>query len=470
MKGWGKILLGTRLEKQVPSQFFQAWTAILIRGIPTGEGVLSIRGKVAHMAANDLVRAFLGTECDSLLFLDSDALVEPDIVDQFHNYEEGWAYDVLQAFYVQRGWPPIPIWMRKNALGQMTEVLITQDDHVEDVDGIGLHCTIVRREVFERLLGDEDPQRHEWFSYPRGQGIGEDIAFAIEAQAAGFRIGATTAIKAGHLSEVPTTWETYQDWMRVTGRNSLVERYRSLAALVAQYTSSALGAGTSSALGAGTSQSAEMVVARSMEGNRNVRQAWERYHPETPDEVRAFYGATDNGYLYDLVQWNCQPLYQRIIAPLSEMRDRWALVIGAGLGTEVETLAETGNAVDVYELPGVLRDFLTWRFVTRLAGAGAQEEKLAGKVEILDGWPIYGHYQVVVAVDVLEHVHPDEIDRLLLDIDQALEVGGLLLLHVTWGGGEAWPQHYDHHAAVEAWLAEGYEQIGEFLWRKRGWE
>jgi len=444
-------MLGTRLEKQVPSQFFQAWTAILTRGIPTGEGVVSIRGKVPHHAANDLVRLFLRTGCDSLLFLDSDAIVEADIVDQFRNYEPGWEYDVLQAFYVRRGWPPIPIWMKRNALGQMTEVLISQDDHVEDVDGVGLHCTIVRREVFERLLGDEDPNRWEWFTYPRHGGVGEDITFAVEAKAAGFRIGATTAIKAGHLSEVPTTWDSYQDWMRVTGRTRLVDRYRDLAALVAQY----------------TSQSAEMVVARSMEGNRNVRQAWEHYNPQTPDQVRAFYGAKDNGYLYDLVQWNCQPLYQRIIAPLYEMRDKWALVIGAGLGTEVEALAQNGNAVDVYELPGVLRDFLTWRFVTRREKLSPLGDLRPGKVEVLEGWPVYGHYQVVAAVDVLEHVHPDEIDQMLLDIDQALEVGGLLVLHAAGGTREEWPQHYDHQAQLEAWLTSGYEKIGEFLWKRR---
>ena len=433
-RGWGKILVGTRLEKQVSSRFFQVWTQLITRGIAPGDGVLSVRGKVAHKAANELVRMFLRTGCDSLLFVDSDAVVEPDIVDQFRRYEPGFEYDALQAFYCRRGWPPSAIWMRENALGQMTDIFVTRDDWIEDVDVVGLHCTIVRREVFESMLGDGDAAAFEWFYYPRHREDSEDGAFSGEARGLAFRLGATTAIKAGHISELTTTWDTYRDWLQMTGRDRLVERYRALAGLVAEF----------------VGEDADLVVAKSLNGRELVRQAWERYAPRTPDEVREFYGAADNGYLYDLLQWNCQPMYERLIGPLYEVTWSRALVVGAGLGTEVEALLENkNNRVDVYELPGVLRRFVDWRFGRR--------------VDLLADWPSMGQYDVVVAIDVLEHVHPNEIERLLRGIDGVLSPGGALVLHTTWGGADM-PQHYDNRDVVSRWLDEGYEKEGESLW------
>lgn len=436
-RDWGRVLVGTRLEKQVSSRFFQVWSNLILRGIAQGDGVLSVRGKVAHKAANDLVRQFLTTECDSLLFVDSDAVVDADIVEQFRRYEPGYTFDALQAFYCRRGWPPSAIWMKRNALGQMTDIFVTEDNWLDEVDIVGLHCTMVRREVFETMLGDEDPATFEWFFYPRHQTDSEDGAFSLEAKALGFRLGATTAIKAGHLSELPTTWETYNDWLNLTGQRSLIERWRELAGMVAGF----------------TEEPVDLVVAKSLDGTELVRDAWLRAQPRTADEVKAFYGDPENGYLYDLVWWNCQPQYERVIAPLYEIAGRKALVIGAGLGTEVQILRAGGNAVDVYELPGVLREFLIQRF----DGRG---------VSILDWLPEgRGQYGVVAAVDVLEHVHPNEIAEMLLRIEGLLAKGGTLVMHATWGSGERFPQHYDHRTLVEPWL-ERFERIGESEWRK----
>jgi hypothetical protein len=100
---------------------------------------------------------------------------------------------------------------------QLVQCLVTADNVTTRVAAIGTHAVLIRRSVFEGLLGDNDPAMFEWFWYPRGEKQSEDVAFSLEARRAGFRLGATTCVKAGHISRVTTGWETYQEYLRLNG-------------------------------------------------------------------------------------------------------------------------------------------------------------------------------------------------------------------------------------------------------------
>lgn len=444
MNEWGRILVSTRLEKQVTPRFFRAWSEILNGGLRQGDGSYSVAGLVAHKAQNDVVRHFLKSGCDTLLTLDSDADVAQDFVERFRTYEPGFAYDILQAFYPRRGWPPRAIWMRRNALGAMMEYVITDPNTVEDVDVCGTHACLFRREVFTRLLGDNDPDSFEWFFYPRHEAASEDSAFCTEAKAAGFRLGATTAVRAGHVTEVTTSWDSYQDYLQASGQLVLHDRYRKLAALIADF----------------TGEGAEMVTAKASLGSSNVREAWGKAAPKDVAGEHAFYGDAANGYLYDLLGWNCTPLYERILAPLRGISGQRVLVIGCGLGTEADVMAEH-NKVDVFELPGVLKDFAMRRLGQRVDWLHG--DSLADVIED----DTYSVYDLIVAIDTLEHVHPDEIKSVLASLMLMMGSKGAIYCHNNWGQQELYPMHYDHSAVFAAWCAEcGLKQENEFLWSK----
>lgn len=430
MPDWGRILVSTRLEKQVTPRFFRAWSQLITQGLRQGDGFYSVAGMVAHKAQNDVVRHFLASGCDTLLTLDSDADVAPEFVEQFRTYEPGFAYDILQAFYPRRGWPPRAIWMKRNALGEMMECFVTDPDVIDDVDMVGTHACLFRREVFTRLLGDNDPEHFEWFYYPRHQEASEDGAFSSEAQAAGFRLGATTAIRAGHVTEVTTTWDSYQDYLRATGRLPLIARYKELAQQVADF----------------TGESTEVVVAKAARGGNNVREAWQDAQPSSATAERAFYGSESNGYLYDLLSWNCQPLYDRILAPLRGISGQRVLVIGVGLGTEADAMADR-NQVACFELPGTLRDFARRRLGERvdwLDGANLAEA-------LCNTQP--GFFDLIVAIDTLEHIHPDELGEALGYLGHVLSSHGALYAHNNWGQQEVYPMHHDHRTVFDAWCA-----------------
>jgi hypothetical protein len=432
---WGKILLSTRLEKQVTPRFFQAWTELISRGLRPGDGHLAIAGKVAHRAQNDVVRHFLlRTDCDTLLTLDSDADVSPDFVERLRSHDAGLDYDILQAFYPRRGWPPRAIWMKRNSVGDMMECFVTDPDLTEDVDMVGTHACLFRREVFTKLLGDNDPMTFDWFYYARHREASEDGLFSTEAQQAGFRLGATTTVRAGHVTEVTTTWDTYQDFLEISGSARLVERYHELTQLVSDF----------------TGETEEEVIRKAAAGTTIVRDAWNANTPATPGQERTFYGRPDNGYLYDLLAWNCTPMYEQILRPLRGISGQRVLVIGTGLGTEADVMADH-NEVTCFELPGTLRDFAT--------------KRLGERVKWTDNFS--GECDLIVAIDTLEHIHPDEFATFLDDMQSVLAPHGALYAHNTWGLQEAYPQHHDNSAYFNAWCKRvGLVQKGECLWQR----
>jgi 2-polyprenyl-3-methyl-5-hydroxy-6-metoxy-1,4-benzoquinol methylase len=441
MRDWGRILVSTRLEKQVSAKFFQVWEKILQHGLRAGDGALSMRGMVAHKAQNELVRRFLASGLDTLLTLDSDADVEPDFLERFRTHGPGQEFDILQAFYCRRGWPMRAIWMKRNALGQLTEYYVTDPDKTEEVDMAGTHACLFRREVFERMLGDNDQATFEWFHYPRHSDASEDGAFSAEAQAAGFRIGATTAIRAGHISEITTTWDMYQDQLHATGQMELLERHSRLCKEIAEF----------------TGETVALVSAKSMQGHTNVRDEWNELQPQTAEDERAFYGGTF-GYFYDLLAWNTSAGYQRIIAPLKEVRNKRVLVIGTGLGIEAELLADA-NDVYCYDVPGYLQRFAEQRLGNKAAWLLKDPEQHASKFPEA--------YDLIVAIDTLEHIHPAEIDETLDAIGGLLKPGGILYAHNNWNEQDKYPMHHDHSDTFACWLnGSGMKEIGNLQWRK----
>lgn len=206
-------MVATRFEKVVNYKFVMQWANLITLGLRPGDAYGMKGDRPAHWCANELARVFLATPCDSILFIDSDADIDEKFVADFRDYKPGWRYDILQAFCVRRSWPPRPVWYTEKQVA-MTDRVITDPDLCEPVKAVGLHSTLIRRRVFEKLLGKNDPKSHEWFYYPRGKDQSEDIAFSVDAREAGIRIGATSAVRAGHHSDMILGWETYQEYLK----------------------------------------------------------------------------------------------------------------------------------------------------------------------------------------------------------------------------------------------------------------
>lgn len=447
-RSWGRVIVGTRLEKQVADRFLPVWSLLITKGLRNGDGWMIETGKVAHKAANALVRRFLLSDADSLFLLDSDADIGPNFLSEFRDWEPGKEYDALQAFYCQRGWPPASVWFKRSGGGQFMRKLLVagqHDDITEDVALVGTHCALFRREIFETMCNShpEVPiERFDWFYYPRHNPDGEDTALSLEAGELGYRLGATTHVKAGHISSVVTGWETYQDYIQVSG--VLAQAYHHTELL--------------QALGAFVGKSSEelsSLMARGLDSD-----IWKGV--ESASQAREFYGTPGTQYLIDLLAWNTTETYQELLKDLQSVRDKRVLVVGPGLGSEIAVLKDR-NHVDTFELPGALREFQHFRFPdvfqykpARLADVGFVKD----------------YYDLVVMIDVVEHIHPDEFDEEMEWISTAARHGAIFYFHNQFGMQDKYPMHYNNSIAFERWTyVQGLEKVkvtqsGAEIWRK----
>lgn len=438
-KGWGKIMVGVRFEKMVEADFVRAWSMLLVQGLRKGDMFEIPPSSTAHKASNNIVRRFLKTDCDSLMFLDSDADFSTDFLNQLRDFEPGFQFDGFQAFYTVRGWPPEAVWFQRDGFNKLHKCLLFDENMTEEVDFVGTHCALFRREMFETMLGDNDPKTFDWFYYPRHKGSTEDAAFCLDAKQYGYRFGATTAVRTNHIAHVPIGWEAYQDYLRTSGNFERIGFYDRLVKLLIEW----------------TGLEPEEVQHRMSEGSKNVSAAWDKNPPQTAEELRAFYQDKDNGYLYDLANWNSSLPYIGVLRNLDGFKEYDVLVIGAGLGTEAELLAYK-NKVDVFELPGHLKEFCKWRLkdtATMLDG-DTLPKAIEGK-----------KYNLIVSIDVLEHVHPDELDAVLQAIADSLADEAILCCHNNWGQQDIYPMHFDHSEKFNEWVEKiGLEKLENNFW------
>ncbi len=169
---------------------------------------------------------------------------------------------------------------------------------------------------------------------------------------------------------------------------------------------------------------------------------WNRDRPDTAELVREFYRTTDK-YLYELPGWNLTPEYRARIAPLLIYRNKKILEIGAGIGSLCIALALNGNDVTYYDINEHNRAFARQRFAERYLD-----------IKIVDSLTGLRDYDLVVAIDTLEHIHKDDLPQLVRDIAGCLADGGIFYHRSNWGQQDVFPMHYDHSSLLDKLMAD----------------
>jgi hypothetical protein len=93
-----------------------------------------------------------------------------------------------------------------------------------ECDGVGGGFTIVRREVFEALEGDLEPDKALFFEY-RGDHT-EDLWFCKHAREQGFRIAVDTRVTCGHIYHAYWGPDQYNKWRNGVDQKVYDERGR----------------------------------------------------------------------------------------------------------------------------------------------------------------------------------------------------------------------------------------------------
>ena len=204
MTDWGTVAISSRFFEGVHPAFTNCLLNMAVNGgLRPGDRWLTapIR-KAAHHGANAIVKAFLATDCDTLLTLDNDHAFAPDTLERLRSDPAGWEYDVLLAMYASRG-------SRRALLPRL--VPGTDEDYPEfemlavppeggivPVDQVGLGFTLTRRAVFEKTLAPWF--YYLWVEFTNDVETTEDIAWCRDARRAGFKIGVHTGVRIAHLT------------------------------------------------------------------------------------------------------------------------------------------------------------------------------------------------------------------------------------------------------------------------------
>lgn len=169
-------------------------------------------------ARNWAARTFFETEdprLEWLLFIDSDMTPRPDTAVRLLAIAKQTGAGIVSALYFERRELYLPSMIRD---GAWLTPSATADLHgVVEVDGVGLGCALIQREVLE-AVGDP------YFQHPPEEpGSEEDFHFCARARAAGYSIVVDTDFDCGHITPMPLTRQLVQGWY---GSEAAQRRFR----------------------------------------------------------------------------------------------------------------------------------------------------------------------------------------------------------------------------------------------------
>ena len=165
---------------------------------------------------NRLVRAFLSTGIDWLLFVDADMVFEPDDWERLRNSADKDHLYVAGTYFVDNT-PIRPCALVYQGDKRYTPVLREDSPELLQVTAASLGFGLVHRDVF--IKSADTTSDHEWFVHgmksPQGDTFPEDWAWNYYRVAeAGIPIYLNTKVRLGHLKSRVLGWEDYQQQAR----------------------------------------------------------------------------------------------------------------------------------------------------------------------------------------------------------------------------------------------------------------
>jgi len=197
----------------IPVEFIESRDAML-RHLRGGGGVIGQPGAgmvtdfvqisshafPVDVARNQIVRRYLETDCDALLFLDADHVLPADLPDRLARHQK----DVITARYHVRQPPYHANCYVSHPLAPRGEFKTVHYGHgVFEIDRGGAGALLIQRSVLEAIGGD-------WFRYQQNQSegmppdfdISEDFWFYERAKACGCSCWVDWETEVGHLATI----------------------------------------------------------------------------------------------------------------------------------------------------------------------------------------------------------------------------------------------------------------------------
>lgn len=138
-------------------------------------------------------------DIDAILFLDSDMMPTADMLLKLIEHDK----PIVSALAFKRTEPYYPCIFNK-LKEKEAEVYTDYLRGLIEVEGVGMACCLIKREVFEQI-----PQ--PWY-FPTPD-LGEDLSFCLRSKAAGIPIYCDTSLVCGHIGTEVIREKHYVDRM-----------------------------------------------------------------------------------------------------------------------------------------------------------------------------------------------------------------------------------------------------------------
>lgn len=167
-----------------------------------------------YQARTQLCRMALETDADYVLWLDSDMIFEPSLMEDLMEAIQG--KDMVTAIYHTRRPPFRPVIWKTVTPGLLpTDCTVENyDDYPTDglfeIEACGFGAVLMKTGV----IRDVAETFHETFAPVPG--FGEDLSFCIRAKSCGFKMYADPRIQVGHKGSMIINGSTFQAFRRMT--------------------------------------------------------------------------------------------------------------------------------------------------------------------------------------------------------------------------------------------------------------
>jgi 2-polyprenyl-3-methyl-5-hydroxy-6-metoxy-1,4-benzoquinol methylase len=340
--------------------------------------------KVHHVARNEIIDSFLDTDFNYLLFIDSDMIWEPDSLNLAYDLIQHPTVDIVTGIYFTKGAPHLPVIKKLDLDAGCYNIFVEWGNQPFEVDGAGMGFMLISRKVLEAM---KQPMC-TWDG-----GFSEDLNFCLKAKKDhGFKIWAHPGIKLGHIgNKVITNFDYMQQFkpgIKAYIREAMV--------------------GTKKYLQEQYPNWRELLGIHPMDfKNINTKEYWDSIYQREG-------GAEKN--------WRKYPEKFEFIAKtlLADMApDAKVLELGCGVGIFANHLKNVKPSIDYFGID-----------ISEVAIEELKKTGLDGAVQSVPPLKFTGEADVVIALELLEHLDQEPREQIVKEISELIGKTGKAVLSV----------------------------------------
>ena len=204
-----KTLIAIPCMDQVPALFAQS----LVTLKKVGDCSIAFQmGSLIYTSRNDLGRVAIQSGADYVLWLDSDMVFEPDVLEKMLKKLQENDLDFLTGVYFRRTAPYTPVLFEsltyKDDKATWKEFKTLPENALVEVGGCGFGLVLMTTEMLMSVQGKYGTMFQPML------GLGEDLAFCWRARECGYKLMCDTSIEAGHVGNAIITgafWRAHNE-------------------------------------------------------------------------------------------------------------------------------------------------------------------------------------------------------------------------------------------------------------------